>query len=106
MRNFLLSLFIIFNLINQEIKDAFSNLIFFLSYVGKSFLTLINFIYKVIKIIISFLRKLLWEYVVLVFIGCLYINFKYKDWYYTDYIWILFFVTFIIALVIYAVKKS
>jgi len=119
MNKFLLSLFVLYNILLYDFKVAFNAAyqkfktvaLKFIKYVTQKvkrfFIELGHFIAAFFSAIWRFLkyitwpfRKALYEYVIITFAACLFISLKYPEWKWTDYTWIGFFFVLMTALLV------
>jgi len=78
----------------------------FVSAFHKAFVNFFVSIWKFLKWVTYPFRKALYEYVVFVFFACLFITFKYPEWEWTDYTWLVFYFILMITLLIAALKDK
>jgi preprotein translocase subunit SecE len=119
MRNFLLSLFVLYNIRSYDLSVLINAAYFktakivthFIKYVTQKvkhfFIETGHFIVAFFQAIWRFLKYITWpfrhalyEYVVVVFFACLFITIKYPEWKWTDYSWLVFFFVMMTALLV------
>lgn len=114
MNKFLLSLFVLINILWYDIRIGWNaaymcvtNLVLkFLVYIANKIKAFFSTIWKFIKWITWPFRHALYEYVVVTFIACLFVTIKYPEWPWTDYSWIVFFFVLMITLLISAIRDK
>jgi hypothetical protein len=121
MKNFLLSLFVLLNIIYWDLKDVrkslAKNLSAYMKSLGNAFKNLVISLkngivnacisfWKFLKWITNPFRKATYEYVILAFFACLFISIKFPAWKWTDYTWLGFFFVLMLTLLIATIKDK
>ena len=110
MRRFLLSLFILYHILRQDllyyaecVRIGFKHFFTGCVNVIKAFF---RSLWNGIKFITKPFRKMLYEYPVIAFVGCLFISLRFKTWLYADYVWVLFFFVLMATLAVVAIRDK
>lgn len=110
MNNFFLSLLISFIIFWHNFKislnNALNNIVKFIKYVIYNIKYFLQKVWKFLKYITLPFRKALYEYTIAVFFICLFISLKYPEWKYADYIWLMFFFSLMLSLLVDVIKDK
>jgi len=125
MNNFLLSLFVLFNILWYDFRIGFNSaymwftnlVIKFIKYVtykvkrffiecGYFIAAFFAAIWRFLKWVTLPFRKATYEYTVVTFFVCGFISLRYPEWKWTDYTWLIFFFVLMLSILILTLKEN